>query len=331
MLGRRSLLAAPLVALPSWRSDAQPSVTWQPERPVTLSVGFVPGGSTDIAARILADRLGHYLGGRARVLVENRGGASGVTASEWFRRQPADGHALMLVERSSHAVVPAAMRSFNRFDPLNDFTHLAMVGTGPLMLVATPGFGGDTAAALIAHLRGSQAGFTYATSGVGSISHLAVEMLALELGSQFTHVPYRSGAETMRGLYRGDGQFSFAVLAAAAGAVRDGLIRGLAVTSPERFPGFPDIPTMSEVLPGYDLVTWNMIIAPAGLPAFVAATLNKALLATIAEVEVARRLLVNGLVAWRQRNTPDVARAFLAREIATYRGIVARTGVRLEP
>jgi tripartite-type tricarboxylate transporter receptor subunit TctC len=237
----------------------------------------------------------------------------------------------MLVESSSHAVIPNAMPGFNRFDAVRDYTHIAMVGTGPLMLVATPGFGGTTAADLLAYLRGTQGQFTYATSGIGSISHLAVEMLAQELGSRFIHVPYRSGAETMRGLHRGEGQFSFAVLAAAAGAVRDGLIRGLAVTSSERYPAFPDIPTMNEVLPGYEFITWNMILAPPGLPAPIATALNRAIVATVAEPEVASRLLVNGLVGWTGANTTETTRAFHEQEMARFRMIVERTGVRLQP
>ncbi|MEJ1937940.1 tripartite tricarboxylate transporter substrate-binding protein, partial [Nostoc sp. NIES-2111] len=184
---------------------------------------------------------------------------------------------------------------------------------------------------LIERLRGKRGEFTYATSGIGSISHLAVEMLALDLESSFIHVPYRSGAETMRGLQRGDGQFSFAVLAAATGSVRDGLLQGLAVTSRDRFPGFPDIPTMGEVLPGYDIVTWNMILAPPGLQPQIATALNRALVATVAEPEVANRLLINGLVPWAGENTPERTRTFHSEEVARFRAIVERTGVRLDP
>lgn len=316
-----ALLAAPLAA------------QTYPERAITLVTGFAPGGSTDIASRLISERFAANLVPGGRMVVENRAGASGVVASDWLRRQAPDGYTIMLIEVSSHAIVPAALEGGTAYDPIADFTHIGMVGTAPLILVINPNFPGRTPSEVAQRLRGSRPEeFAYATSGVGSIPHLAVEVMALALGgAKFTHVPYRSGGLMLTAIHQGEGQFGIAVLASAAGQVRDGLVRGLAVTSRERFPSFPDIPTLGEAaIPGFEMTTWNMIIGPPGMPPAILAQLNRALAATVAEAPVRDRLLTAGVAAWTGPNTPEVARDFLVAEVAKYRDVVARTGVRLQ-
>ena len=124
-----------------------------PDRPITLVSGFAPGGSTDITARLLAERMQAYMGGNARVVVENRPGASGTVAAEWLRRQPADGTVLMLNEASSHGLIPAAMQGGTRYDPIADFTHIAIAANGPLILVGAPNFPASNAAEAVARSR----------------------------------------------------------------------------------------------------------------------------------------------------------------------------------
>lgn len=304
-----------------------------PERAITLVTGFAPGGSTDIASRLISERFAQNLSPNGRMVVENRAGASGVVASDWLRRQAPDGYTVMLIEVSSHAIVPAALEGGTPFDPLADFTHIGMVGTAPLILVSNPNFAGRTAVEVAQRLRGSRPEeFAYATSGVGSIPHLAVEVMALALGgAKFTHVPYRSGGLMLTAIHQGEGQFGIAVLASAAGQVRDGLVRGLAVTSRERFPSFPEIPTLGEAaIPGFEMTTWNMIVGPPNMPPAIVAQLNRALGATVGEAPIRDRLLTAGVSAWSGANTPEGARDFLAAEVAKYRDVVARTGVRLQ-
>ena len=303
-----------------------------PQRPITLAVGFAPGGSTDIASRLISERFGANLGPEARVVVENRPGASGIVAGDWLRRQAPDGHTLMLIEVSSHAIAPAALEGGTPFDPVADFTQIAMIGTAPMILISAPGFPASNAQEAIARLRASRPEeFAYATSGVGSIPHLGAEMIAAQLGARFTHVPYRSGGLMLTAIHQGEGQFGVAVLASAAGQVRGGLVRGLAVTSRERFPTFPEIPTLHEAaMPGFELTTWNMIIGPPGMPPAVLAQLNRALLATVADAPLRERLLQAGVLPWATENTPESTRAFLLGEVRKYREVVARTGIRLE-
>ncbi|MFC7475813.1 Bug family tripartite tricarboxylate transporter substrate binding protein [Dankookia sp. GCM10030260] len=304
-----------------------------PDRPITLATGYAPGGSTDIAARLLADRLAAHLGNGARVVVENRPGAGGIVASEWLKRQAPDGHVIMLVESSSHAIAPSALVGGTRYDPIADFSHLGVIGTAPLILVVNKDLPGATPAAVVQHLRGAPAdSIAYATSGVGTIVHLASEMLALDLGTRFVHVPYRSGGQMLTAIFQGDGKFGIAVLASAAQQVRDGMVRGIAVTGDRRFPSFPDLPTLAEAgVPGYDLTTWNILLGPPGMPAEIQAALNRALNASLAEPALQQRLLTAGVEAWTRPNGPPEARAFLQREVEKFRVVVQRTGVKLEP
>lgn len=303
-----------------------------PERSISLSVGFAPGGSTDIAARLLSERLAHHIGAGARIVVENRPGASGTVAGDWLRRQAPDGHTLMLIEVSSHAIAPAALAGGTPFDPVRDFTQIGMIGVAPMVLITNPRFPATTAAEAIARLRAARPEeLAYATSGVGSIPHLGVEMLAARLNNRFTHVPYRSGGLMLTAIHQGEGQFGIAVLASAAEQMRSGLVRGLAVTSRDRFPAFPDLPTLAEgALPGFELTTWNMIIGPPGMPAPLVARLNAALVAAIAEPALAERFLTAGVRIWSAPNTPETTRGFLAAEVRRYQEVVQRTGVRLE-
>lgn len=303
-----------------------------PERPITLVTGYAPGGSTDIAARLLGERMqGHLPNGR--IVVENRAGAAGVVASEWLKRQAADGYTIMLVESGSHGIAPNALIGGTRYRPVEDFTHIAVVGTGPLVLVTNNDFPVRTATQFTELMRGAPAEkYAYASSGAGTPNHLATEMLASMLGTRWVHVAYRSGGQQIQAIHQGQGQFGVAVLASAAAQIRDGLVRGVALTGPERFPTFPQIPTLAESgIPGFDLQTWNVILGPPDMPAEVVQVLNRAIVASLAETVLRDRLITAGVSPWQQPNAPADARAFMVREVEKFRLVVERTGVQLSP
>ena len=304
-----------------------------PDRPITLATGYGPGGSTDIAARLLADRMPAYLGPEARMLVENRPGAAGVVATEWLKRQPPDGLTLMLTETGASAAAPNAMIGGTRYDPVADFVQIGVVSTPPEILVMTERFPGATPAEVIAELRAAPPdALTYASSGVGGVLHLKGEMLARSFGTRYVHVPYRSGAQMMQAILTGEAQFGVAALASATPLMRDGKVRGIAMMGTRRFPLYPDIPTLAELgVPGFENGGYFLLIAPAGLPPAIAETLNRALQATLGEAAVRDRLLVAGHQAPEGPNGLEDARAFMVREVAAYRQIVADTGVRLQP
>ncbi len=303
-----------------------------PDRPITMVTGYSPGGSTDIAARILADRMPAHLGAEARIVVENRPGASGVIATEWLKRQPADGYTIMVQEVGAGAVASSALSGGTRYDSLTDFVHLGLISVPPSILIVTNGFAGGSPAADLAHMRTAPSdSLTYASSGVGGVLHLQSELLGRLLGTHMVHVPYRSGALMLQSIHTGEAQLGVAAVASAAAMLKENMVRGVAMLGPRRFPLFPAIPTIAELgIQGFDSPAWFMLIAPAGMPQQVAAQLNRALVATLAEPAVTARMLDVGHAPPAEPNTIAGTRDFMARELALYRDIVARTGVRLD-
>ncbi len=327
---RRSLLAfASAAAFPAPSRGAGAF----PDRPVTMITGYGPGGSTDIAARILADRMAAHLGPEARIVVENRPGAAGTVATEWLKRQPPDGHTIMVTETGAAAAAPAALIGGTRYDPVADFTHLGVISTPPGLLVVTERFPASTPAEVLARLRAAPPdSITYASSGFGGVLHLRAEMLAQALGTRFVHVPYRSGAQMLQAILTGEAQFGIAALASATPLVREGKVRGVAMAGSRRFPLYPDIPTLAELgVEGFDDGGFFLLIAPAGVPGPVAGALNRALVSSLTAPDVREKLLFAGHDPAQGPNTPDDARAFMERELAKFAEVVRRTGVRLQP
>jgi tripartite-type tricarboxylate transporter receptor subunit TctC len=328
MRRRRSLaLALAAFLVPAWEAAAFP------DRPIVMTTGYAPGGSTDIAARLLADRMASHLGPEARIVVENRPGAAGSVATEWLKRQPPDGYTLMVTETGAAAAAPAALIGGTRYDPVADFTHLGVISTPPSLLVVTERFPADTPAAVLARLRTAPPdSVTYASSGFGGVLHLRAEMLAQALGTRFVHVPYRSGAQMLQAILTGEAHFGIAAVASATPLVREGKVRGVAMVGARRFPLYPNIPTLEELgIPGFEDGGFFLLIAPAGLPRPVATALNRALVLSLTAPDIREKLLFAGHDPVQGPNTPDDARAFMARQLASYTEVVQRTGIRLQP
>jgi len=305
-----------------------------PERPIGLVVPFLAGGSTDIAARILADRMAPKLGPQARIVVENRAGAGGAIGTEWVRHRPADGYTLLLASASALGTNPAALPAATPYDPVADFTQLALIGGGPIVLVVPASSPFQSADALLAAIRTNPGKYSWATSGAGGIGHLTGEYLKIAAGLpgvplRAEHVPYRGGSAVMEALAKGEVDYSLEVLASTAPHLRDGLARGLALSALQRHALFPAIPTLAESgLPGFEITTWNLLVAPRGLAPELAEVLSAAARAALAEPATGARLAEAGVDPGRPM-TPAESRAFLAAELAKFRGIVAQAGLRL--
>lgn len=326
---RRNLPLLSAAALWRPRAAAAQAAAF-PERPIALVVPFLAGGSTDIAARILAERMAPRLGPAARIIVENRAGAGGSVGAEAVRHRAPDGHTLLLGSASALATNPAALPAQTPYDPVEDFTQIALVGGGPMVLVVPASSRFRTAAELFAAVKAEPGRRTWATSGAGGIGHLTGEYLKIEAGGlQAEHVPYRGGSAVMEALAKGEVDYSLEVLASTASHLRDGLSRGLAVSSRARHPLFPDIPTLDELgLKGFEITTWNILAGPRGLPAAVLAALSRASQEALAEPGVRERLAAAG-VDPAGPTTPESTRAFLRAEVAKFRDIVERAGLRL--
>jgi tripartite-type tricarboxylate transporter receptor subunit TctC len=295
-----------------------------PDRALVLTVPFAPGGSTDIAARLIAERLGAALS--QRVVVENRAGAGGAIGAEAVRRAPADGHALLMASASTHGVNPAVFADLP-YDALTDFAPVALTGVTPLALMVPPG-GAAGLAGLRAALAGG--GGAYASAGAGSITHLAAELFLARAGLRAEHVPYRGGGPAMEAVARGEVPFGFETLATLAGPARDGRVRLLGLAAAARSPALPDLPTLSELrLPEVEVSTWNAVLAPAGTPAARQEVLAAALIRVLDEPELAARLARLGVEVPRPTGPAETA-AFIRAEIAKFRAVAAAAAIRLE-
>ncbi|MCX7932891.1 MAG: tripartite tricarboxylate transporter substrate binding protein [Rhodovarius sp.] len=325
MILRRSILALPALAAPAL---AQPA-GW-PDRPIVFVSPFLPGGSTDIIARIIADRVAPRLGPQARIIVENRAGAGGSIGSEWVRQRPPDGYTWLLASASSHGTNPAALPHQTPYDPVDGFTHLAVLGDAPLVVGVPANSRFRTLQELIAFARAHPGRLSWGSSGAGGIGHLAGEYLRVAAGGfQAEYVPYRGGSQVAEALTKAEIDFAMEVLASAAPTMRANLSRGLAVTGSERHPLFPDIPTVAESgLPGYEIRTWNTVAAPRGMDLGLARHINAALNEVLREPQTVQRLEIAGLDP-RPGSTVESTRQFVADQVALFRDIVQRAGLRI--
>ncbi|WP_426959113.1 Bug family tripartite tricarboxylate transporter substrate binding protein [Muricoccus radiodurans] len=327
MIPRRPLLAT-LAAMPCARALAQ-GAAW-PSRPISWTVPFLAGGSADLLARLLADRMAPRLGAQARIVVENRGGAGGAIGSEYVRRQPPDGHSLLLATPSTHATVPATQPATTPYDAAADFTAIAILGQSPLILAVPNASPHRDVRGLIESLRARPGGASWGNSGAGGIGHLTGELMNVMAGGlQTEQVPYRGGSALVEALVKNELEYAWESMGSFTSALQDRQFRALAVSTKARHPLFPDVPTMDESgLPGFETSTWNALCGPRGMPGEVVSRLNAAANESLKEPTVIERLSVAGIDAVSD-STPATTAAFLANELAKYRDVVARANLRL--
>ena len=286
---RRFALGAPLAAAPPAPAGAQTAAEW-PSRPVRFILPYPPGGPTDIMGRVVAQALTRDL--PQPVVVENRAGAAGAIGTEAVARAAPDG-ATFLVNASAHVIVPHLVRV--PYDALADFAPVTNIATVPLMLVVTPGLPVRSVAELIAHAKANPGRLSFASSSNGGAPHLAGELFKLMAGLDMAHVPYRGSGQAVPDLIAGNVQVMFDSMPSSAGAVREGRLRALAVTTAGRQAAFPDLPTVAEAgVPGYEIATWYAIWAPARTPAEIVAKLHAAVAAGLRGPEARERMAALG-------------------------------------
>jgi tripartite-type tricarboxylate transporter receptor subunit TctC len=320
MITRRAglgLLAAPLLI--------RPAAAW-PERPLRMLHGFAPGGTADILARLLAAPIGEALG--QPVVVEPRPGAGGNIASAQLARAPADGHTIGLLT-GGHAVSGAFAQGLT-FDPVNDFDFVAMVVRYAFVVVVRNDSPARDLKGLLDLARAQPGRITFGSAGVGSTHHLVGEMLNATAGVQMQHVPYRGDAAGTTALLAGEIASMITTSVGVLPHVRSGAVRCLAVSSTKRSALMPEVPTVAEAaLPGFDAPTWAGIATPRGLSEAVALRLHGTVARVIAEPAMRRRLdeLVDGEV---DAGRPGEMRPFVTAEIARWRQVIQRQGIRME-
>ena len=321
LLLRSALLAAP--ALLPRAAAATPA--WAPDRPVRIIVPVAPGGSLDILGRLLARHLAPRLG--QTVVAENLPGAGSNIAFEAVARARPDG--LTLLVGSDPLTINPAIYPRLGFDPVRDFTPIVEAVRAPQVLVVNPRSPARDLPTFVAWAREAEGRLTVASQGNGSIGHLAGALFAQEAGLAFTHVPYRGGVPAVVDLVAGHVEALFVTLPAAIEHIRGGRLRALAVTGAERSPALPDVPAVADAaLPGFDVVTWQGILAPAGTPAAAVGRLATELAAVLALPEVAGDLTRQGFTV--TGHGPERFAALLRTEAARWPEVVRRAGARLE-
>ncbi len=321
MIPRRSLLAlataAPLAA------RAQPD--W-PGRPLRLVVPFAPGGSTDLMARRIAERLTRTLG--QTMLVENRPGAGGVSGADFVARAPADGLTLLFGVTGTHGIAPSLNPGLP-YQPLRDFAPVTLVVQAPLVLVVHPALPVHSVRDLIATAKAAPASITYGTPGNGTSMHLTGVMFDQAAGTQTIHVPYRGSAMALNDLVAGTLSCMWGDLLVVLPQLRAGTIRAIAVTSAARNPLLPEVPSVAEAgLPGFEALSWQGIFAPAGTPPAVVERLSAEIRAAIELPEIRDFFAAQGFLMGG--TTPAAFTTMVGAEIAKWAKVVRDGGVTMQ-
>ena len=315
----RALLAAALLLA------AFAACSAYPERPVRLVVPVAPGGGNDIVARMLAQRLTELWG--QQVVVDNRPGAATAIGAEIVAKASPDGYTILFL--SASFAINAGMQRKLPFDPINDFAPVTLVARVPQILVVNPAVAARSLAEFIALARAKPGQINYASSGVGSSPHLAMELLMQMTGTALNHVPYKGTAPALADVIAGHVQTMFDALAPAMPHVKSGRVRALAVVGDQRFPSLPEVPTIAEAgLPAYTFASWFGVLAPARTPPAVIATLNREIVRIVQLPETRERFTGLGFVPLG--TTPQEFGRHLKNEIAQWSEVVRRHNIRPE-
>lgn len=287
-----------------------------PTRPITMIVPYAAGGGTDNVARGLAKGMSDKLG--QAVVIDNRGGGGGAIGSKLVAKADPDGYTLLFV--SSSFVTHSAIETKPSYDVVKDYAPIAMIGTAPLILVSHKSVGAKTVPQLIAASKKTPAGINFASSGPGTVLHLAGELFKQRTGANMTHIAYKGSGPATADLLAGRTQIFFTTIPAMAQHVKSGAVELLAVTGGERSPLYPKVPTIAESgVPNYDITTWWGVLAPAGTPAPVIAKLNKVINELSASQSMKTRLASEGATSYS--GTPAAFGTMLSTELAQWREV----------
>ena len=322
ILAARLLLSA-LAALAALASPV--TFAQYPSKPIKLIVGFPPGGGSDAAARLTGAALSEKLG--QPVVVENKAGANTILATQYVQQQPADGYTLLFVS-ASFAINPSLYKL--PYDPEKDFTQVGLVAVVPLILIANNGVPVKNVGELVALAKSQPGKLTYASFGQGSAAHLAGEMFCAMTGTEIVHVPFKGSGPAITELLGERVTMMFPGIGSAMPLVKEGTLKGLAVSTGKRVATAPDIPTVAEAgVPGFEIATWESIQAPAGTAPEVVAKLNAAMKEVLASKELRQKLIALGLEPDGTKSPAETAQ-FVRAEMRKFARLVKERNVKVE-
>ena len=294
-----------------------------PAKPIRMIVPYAAGGTTDVLARIMADKIGTAMG--QTVVIEYKPGAGGTIGAEAAARSPNDGYTIVMGAPGSHSTATSLYAKLP-YDPVRDFAPIIHVANVPNSIIVNPSVPVKSVTELIAYARSKPGELTYGSAGTGATTHLTGELFALLANVKLTHIPYKGSGQAMVDLLGGQIQMMFENLPGAANQIRAGKVRGLAVTSLRRSPAFPDLPAVSETLPGFEVVAWFGLFAPAGTPAAVVARLNAESDKALRLADVREKIAATG--SDPIGGTPEDLAKFLAGDIAKWVRVTREAGIK---
>jgi len=318
---RACVIAATIVAAAFGSVSFAATQEW-PTRPIRILVGFGAGGGTDIAARIVADPLSEIL--RQPVMVENRVGAGGMTAANAVAKAPKDGYTALMMS-NAHVIAPVVYKAVP-YDSINDFQMVSMIGSAGLILVARSDFPASNLQETLAALRANPGKYNFATPGVGTTQHFAVELMNQMAGAKMEHIPFRGTPAAIAALLGKQVDLVMELIQTVRGQVEAGELKAIAVTSPQRFPAVPNVPTFAESgLPGYAVTSWYGLALPAETPSPIVEKMSRAT-AQVLERQTVRDQIVK-VGALPRSSTPEELRKHVESEIARWQQVRETAGI----
>ncbi|WP_288431483.1 tripartite tricarboxylate transporter substrate binding protein [uncultured Agrobacterium sp.] len=317
------MLAASAAAILSMNGVA--SAQTYPERPITLVVPFAAGGSTDVVARVIAQKMGEGLG--QQIVVENIAGAGGNLGADRVARAEPDGYTILMGTVATHALNPLILKT-KPYDPEKDFAPVSLLVVVPNVLVVNPQLPVNNVAELVALLKAEPEKHAYASSGNGTPLHLSGELFKSMAGVDMQHVPYKGSGPALNDLLGNQISIMFDNLPSSSGHIKSGTLKALGVTTAERASAFPDVPTIAETVPGYETYTWNALFAPAGTPDEAVNKLNEAAKKALADPGVAGRMAE--FSAKIVASSPEELKTHVSEEIAKWGPVVKDANVQMD-
>lgn len=297
-----------------------------PTKPIRMIVPFPPGGTTDVVARLVAQKLTEAWG--QQVVVDNRPGAGGIIGTEIVAKATPDGYTALLGSITTHAVNPALYKKLN-FDPVKDFTPVSLVVSSPQLLAVHPSVAAKSVKELIALAKAKPGQLNYASAGTGTSPHLTFELFKSMAGIDVVHVPYKGTGPAITDLIGGQVQMMITGVVALMPHIKSGKLRGLGVTSAKRVAALPDLPTIAESgIPSFDVSSWFGVFLPGGTPKPIVANMNAEIRKILEVPEVRQRLISQG--ADPASNTPEEFAAYVKAEMAKWGKVVRDTGARAD-
>lgn len=297
-----------------------------PNKPITLIIGFAPGGPSDVMARVLSRKMEEVL--KQPVIIENRTGAGGGLAANQVVRAPADGYTLLLATGSSLAINVSLYKNLG-YDPEKDFEPISLVGEQTNVLYTHPSVPAKTLAEFVAYGKANPGKLSFGSGGIGTPAHLAGELLKIRAGFDYTHVPFRGTGPALQSVIGGHVPSAFNPPSPLLPHIQSGAIRAIAISTLRRTPALPDTPTIAESgYPGFDAATWHAVVAPAGLPKDIAARLSYAIRETLKEPANQKAFAELGVDV--VNSTPDELRAYIKSEIPKWAEVVRASGAKVE-